>query len=167
MQDLRQARLACGMSLESAARHAGITRSHLSRLERGQCPTSPAIVERLAEVYRSDHADRVKASHRLDSLDAHAQAVADSLPPLTDEQRARLAALLAPFLTPAGKTDGLPRAAQHDGRPSRHERAHRRGQWHARDRSAPSRTDTATGTPQTRRRQAPVTDGHRTRRLDG
>ena len=130
--DLRRARVACGLSLDAAAHCASVSRSHLSRVERGLCGASPAVLARLAATYQAgsigrdghDHSDdnslqscddgdhgrgagRGRDGGRLRAaaaVRARARQVAESLPPLTDEQHARLAALLAPAVTAHART---------------------------------------------------------------
>jgi hypothetical protein len=125
--DLRRARVACGLSLDAAAQRASVSRSHLSRVERGMCGASPAVLTRLAATYQAgsigrhghDHSDDYSPQGHHDgghgrgarrsrhggrvreaaAVRARARQVAESLPPLTDEQHARLAALLAPAVT--------------------------------------------------------------------
>jgi transcriptional regulator with XRE-family HTH domain len=48
---LRGLRRARGLTLERAAAAAGVHKGHLSRVERGEKAPSPALVERLAEIY--------------------------------------------------------------------------------------------------------------------
>jgi transcriptional regulator with XRE-family HTH domain len=54
---LRWRRTAAGLGLNEAARRAKVSKAHLSMLERGIHGASPAVLRRIAKVYRCRIAD--------------------------------------------------------------------------------------------------------------
>jgi transcriptional regulator with XRE-family HTH domain len=48
---LRWRRFAAGLSLTDAAKAAGVTKSHLSKLEHDADPASPGLLKKLADIY--------------------------------------------------------------------------------------------------------------------
>ena len=54
---LRWRRFAAGLSLTDAAKAAGVTKSHLSKLEHDADPASPGLLKKLADLYGCDITD--------------------------------------------------------------------------------------------------------------
>lgn len=92
---LRQRRLEKGWSASELARHAGIARSHVSRIENGERPRPSAdVLQRLAQVLETSVADLLEQPEaiELSTLPMSLQRLAerDNLPP---EDVAMLAAI--------------------------------------------------------------------------
>jgi transcriptional regulator with XRE-family HTH domain len=62
LRDLRETR---GASLRAAARDLGVDPSYLSRLERGEKPASPGVLERAARYYQVEQEELALAAGAL------------------------------------------------------------------------------------------------------